>query len=111
MSKKTNTIRHSIDPANPPVLTRAQKAELEALQALPDEAIDYSDIPEVAAEAWRQAKPVVGRFYRPIKQQVTVRIDADVLAWLKADGKGYQTRLNKVLREAMVDNSRSVAGG
>lgn len=87
-----------MDPANPPPLTESQQAELEALQ---DRPIDCSDIPEITEEAWRQAKPVVGRFYRPIKQQVTVRIDTDVLAWLKTDGKGYQTRLNRVLRKAM----------
>ena len=108
MSKKTNIIRHSIDLANPPALTRKQKAELEALQAMPDEAIDYSDIPALTEEAWEQSKPVVGRFYRPIKKQVTVRNDADVLAWLKADGKGYQTRLNKVLREAMAYEDHSI---
>ncbi len=111
MNNKTNTVRYSIDPANPPVLTERQKAELEALQAMPDEAIDCSDIPAITEEAWNRAKPVVGRFYRPIKQQVTVRIDADVLAWLKADGKkGYQTRLNKVLREAMDQAMHSTGG-
>ena len=58
----------------------------------------------ITEETWKNAKPVVGRFYRPIKQQVTVRIDADVLAWLKSGGKGYQTRLNDVLRQAMNQN-------
>ncbi|MGB0848890.1 MAG: BrnA antitoxin family protein, partial [Thiolinea sp.] len=47
--------------------------------------------------------------YRPIKQQVTVRIDTDVLAWLKTDGKGYQTRLNRVLRKAMDQELDSAA--
>ncbi len=102
--KKTNALRHTLDATNPPVLTNPQKAELETLKAMPDEAIDYSDIPEITEKAWINAKPVVGRFYRPIKKQVTVKIDVDVLAWLKADGKGYQTRLNDVLRKAM-DNS------
>ncbi len=107
MRKKTNVVRHTLDVANPPVLTKQQKAELETLKAMPDEAIDYSDIPEITEEAWVDAKPVAGRFYRPIKKQVTVRIDADVLAWLKADGKGYQTRLNDALRKAMDDSFHS----
>jgi uncharacterized protein (DUF4415 family) len=43
-------------------------------------------------------------FYRPVKQQLTVRLDADVVAWLWKQGKGYQTRLNQVLREAMLED-------
>ncbi|HPE60352.1 MAG TPA: BrnA antitoxin family protein [Thiolinea sp.] len=109
MSKKTGTVSYTIDPNNPPALNEQQKAELAALNALPDEAIDCSDIPELNEAAWKNAQPVVGRFYRPIKEQVTVRIDADVLAWLKADGKGYQTRLNKVLREVMEQELHSAA--
>jgi uncharacterized protein (DUF4415 family) len=62
-----------------------------------DEDIDFTDIPEKTD--W--SKAVVGKFYRPRKKSLTVRIDADVLAWLKAQGKGYQTRLNALLREAM----------
>ena len=48
-----------------------------------------------------KSKAVVGRFYRPIKKSLTIRVDADVLAWLKSDGKGYQTRINNLLRNAM----------
>jgi uncharacterized protein (DUF4415 family) len=59
--------------------------------------IDLSDIPEVTD--W--SKAVVGKFYRPIKKSLTIRIDADVLAWLKGQGKGYQTKINGILREAM----------
>jgi len=44
---------------------------------------------------------VVGKFYRPIKKSLTIRIDADVLAWVKRQGKGYQTRINSYLRRAM----------
>jgi len=64
-----------------------------------DEEIDTSDIPEVAD--WRRA--VVGKFYRPIKKSLTIRLDADVLAWLKSQGTGYQTRINAILRGAMED--------
>jgi uncharacterized protein (DUF4415 family) len=62
---------------------------------MPDRAIDKSDIPEV--KDWSGA--VVGKFYRPIKKQVTLRIDADVLAWFKAHGGKYQSALNAALRE------------
>jgi len=76
---------------------RKRSRELIALAALPDSKIDTSDIPEITG--WSRA--VVGRFYRPIKRSVTVRLDADVLAWLKSSGRGYQTRLNQLLRRAM----------
>jgi len=71
--------------------------ELAALARMPDDKIDLTDAPEV--REWRGA--VVGKFYRPIKKPVTIRVDADVLAWLKRQGRGYQTRINKLLREAM----------
>lgn len=80
-------------------LSDEQIAMLKALADKPDEDIDLSDIPEADSNAWKNAAP--GEFFRPIKKQITVRIDADVLAWLKSDGNGYQTRLNQVLREAM----------
>lgn len=78
-------------------LSRLQAADIRALRKLSDEDIDTSDIPEVTD--WSGA--MRGRFYRPIKKSITVRLDADVLAWLKAHGKGYQTRINSLLRAAM----------
>lgn len=71
--------------------------EIQRLRKLKDSEIDTSDIPEITD--WSRA--VVGRFYRPIKKSLTIRIDADVVAWLKSDGKGYQTRINRILRDAM----------
>ena len=71
--------------------------EIKDLKRMKDEEIDLTDIPETAD--W--SKAVVGRFYRPIKKSLTIRIDADVLAWLRAQGKGYQTRINALLRAAM----------
>jgi uncharacterized protein (DUF4415 family) len=79
-----------------------QDAEIERLLAkgaVPDDQLDLSDIPEITD--WSKAVRH-GQFYRPVKQQTSVRLDADVLAWLKAQGKGYQTRMNKILREAML---------
>jgi uncharacterized protein (DUF4415 family) len=73
---------------------------LEELAKRPDHEIDTSDIPELPPEAWKNA--VRGRFYRPVKQAVSIRLDADVLAWLKKDGQGYQTRVNQMLRERML---------
>ncbi len=84
--------------------TERQDEDLAALVRLRDEEIDTSDIPEV--KDW--SKAVVGKFFRPIKEPVTLRIDADVLAWLKSEGPGYQTRINTLLREAMTGRSRAV---
>lgn len=78
-------------------LTPAQSAELAALAALPEAAIDTGD----AAEGdWRGAQR--GLFYRPVKQQLTLRLDADVIAWFRTHAsaeEGYQTRINRALRE------------
>ena len=82
----------------------AVRKELAALAAKPEHEIDLSDLPATSAKDWRGASK--GQFYRPVKQQLTVRIDADVLAWLKAQGKGYQSRLNEILRAAMVGKPR-----
>jgi uncharacterized protein (DUF4415 family) len=87
--------------------TENQDRELAALVQLRDEDIDTSDIPEV--RDWRRA--VVGKFYRPIKEPVTLRVDADVLIWLKSEGAGYQTRINTLLRAAMVGSPDSGASG
>lgn len=79
-------------------VTAAQKAELEALAALPDDQIDTRDIPE--QKDWSGARR--GVFFRPIKKQLTLRIDADVIDWFKThtpNGEGYQTSINSALRE------------
>ncbi len=98
MSKKT--VRCKIDPANPPPLTAKQTAQMAALRARPDSEIDTSDIPPLTKEFWKSA--VRNPFYKPTKTATTVRVDSDILVWLKSDGKGYQTRLNLILREAML---------
>jgi len=89
-------------------LTPAQQAELEALAALPDDHIDTRDMPEV--RDWSGARR--GLFFRPIKQQLTLRIDADVIAWFKQHtphGEGYQTRINRALREYMAQHTQAPA--
>jgi uncharacterized protein (DUF4415 family) len=62
---------------------------------MPERGVDTSDIPE--RSDWGRAE--VGRFYRPVKQQITLRIDADIIAWFKARGGKYQTAVNAALRE------------
>jgi uncharacterized protein (DUF4415 family) len=98
--KRKNTVTYDLDQERPVPLTAAQKAELKALAALPDEHIDTSDIPSLPEAFWENA--VRNPFYRPVKQQVTVRVDGDVLAWLRSTGRGYQSKLNGILRQAMV---------
>jgi uncharacterized protein (DUF4415 family) len=91
MQEKKDAIMHySLDPHNPPPLTDKQKAELEALAAMPDSEIDYSDIPA--------AQPS----YSSSKETATVRLDSDILAWLRSYGNGYQAKINAVLRRAML---------
>ena len=82
--------------------SKKQAKELAALAALPNAKIDLSDAPEV--RDWSGA--VVGKFYRPIKKSLTIRLDADVLAWLKGRGRGYQTRINRLLRAEMEGRAR-----
>jgi len=82
------------------IATGRGKRELAALANLPDDQIDTSDIPELPASAWKDT--VRGKFYRPVKQAVSMRLDADVIAWLKRQGKGYQTRANTILRQRML---------
>ena len=92
-------VRRTIRPLTPKL-----KKELAALAAVPDDQIDTSDIPELPPGAWKEA--VRGRFYRPVKQAVSMRLDADVIAWLKKPGKGYQTRANQILRQKMLQEMR-----
>jgi uncharacterized protein (DUF4415 family) len=70
-----------------------------------DDEIDTSDIPELPESAWKDA--VRGGFYRPVKKAVSLRLDTDVIAWLKKDGEGYQTRANRLLRERMLADKAS----
>jgi uncharacterized protein (DUF4415 family) len=79
---------------------RHRKSELERIARIPDEAIDTSDIPELTDDQIRRA--VLGRMYRPVKKPITLRLDLDVLAWLKKEGPGYQTKANNLLRAEML---------
>jgi uncharacterized protein (DUF4415 family) len=83
-----------------PPLTEERRAEIKVLAEKPEDEIDYSDIPPLDEAFWARAVP--NPFFKPVKTHASVRIDSDVLAWLKSQGKGYQTRMNAILREAML---------
>ena len=81
--------------------------QIRALEALPEDQIDTTDAPEILD--WSDARR--GVFYRPVKQQITLRLDADIIAWFKScapDGRGYQTDINGALREHVQRKARSV---
>ena len=100
---KTKMVRHTLETLAP--MTEARREKLRATGVRPDSEIDFSDIPELTAEQWKNAER--GRFYRPVKRQITARVDADVLDWLKAQGKGYQSRINAILRREMLTAYKS----
>lgn len=79
------------------VSKKSIKSDLAKLDALSDEDIDYTDIPALGDEFF--TKTAID--WPPAKKQLTIRLDEDVLTWLKAGGKGYQTRINHILRAAM----------
>lgn len=95
MSKSaSNTVKLTLDPQNLPPLTAQQRAELEAVAAMPDEDIDYSDAPYLPDAVWMRAATELPH----TKKQITLRIDAEVLEFFKHSGKRYQSRMNAVLR-------------
>jgi uncharacterized protein (DUF4415 family) len=83
--------RYQLDPKKPRQLTPAEGRRLDAMP------IDYSDIPPLGDEFFVKATEA----WPPAKRQLTIRLDADVLTWLRANGRGYQTRINRILRAAM----------
>ena len=91
-------------------LTADQQTELDVLAALPEEAIDTRDMPEV--RDWSGARR--GVFYRPVKRRITLRIDDDVIEWFKSqtrEGERYQTKITRVLREYVERHRREPGGG
>jgi uncharacterized protein (DUF4415 family) len=87
-------------------LTKEQKRDIAVSAAKRDEDIDLSDMPEITD--WSGA--VMGMFYRPPKRPVTMRLDEDVVAWLKGFGPGYQTKANLLLRHAMLHSGGKKSG-
>ena len=94
-------------------ITDAQRRRMKRMAGMPDSEIDLSDAPVVIP---KPSDIIVGGFYRPIKKLVSLRVDADVLAWYRSRGKKYQTFMNEVLRREMnaprgLGNSDGVRGG
>jgi uncharacterized protein (DUF4415 family) len=96
----SKTVKFSLDLQHLPPLTEAQKAELAAVASMPDEQIDYSDLPPLNESFLKNA------FRNPFRKQpkttTIVSVDADVLRWLRSQGKGYRMRINAILRAAML---------
>ena len=88
-------------------ISSKSRTELERLAKMKDSDIDLSDIPEISLEKF--AKAVIRKGLKPVpkKSQITLRIDADVLEWFKGTGKGYQTRINTLLRTYMEESQSS----
>ena len=97
---KTKMVSYTLDTL--PALTDEQRLSLTALGARSDDKIDYSDIPALTDEQLKNA--VRSGVYKPVKRQITARVDADVLDWLKSQGKGYQSRINAILRREMLSS-------
>ena len=95
-----NIVKFKLDPKNPPRATAAQKKRLAAVAAMPDSKIDYSDIPRQAGPVqWTRPNALVSA---ENKQQITLRLDSEVLSFFKDTGKRYQSRINAALREYMM---------
>ena len=92
-ANESNTVKLTLDPKVRPALTAEQKARLDAVAAMPDERIDYTDAPHLPDAVWLKATELPD-----VKQQITLRLDADVLDFFRHTGKRYQTRINAVLR-------------
>lgn len=97
MNRKT--VSYTLDTLPP--LTEKQRRHLETLAARPDDRMDLDEMPELTEAELAEMKPAA--HYRPVKKQITARVDADVLDWLKSQGKGYQSRLNAILRREMLE--------
>ena len=101
---KLKTSSYTLDTLPP--LTAKQREHLDALANKPDSEIDTSDIPELTGDQLTEMRRP-SNFYKPIKKQITARIDADVIDWLKSYGKGYQSRMNAILRREMLGKQSS----
>ena len=91
-SSNTGTVRFTLDPANPPRMTDEQ---MQALRAQRDQDIDLTDIPEQTGAGWRRISDLIPA---ENKQQITLRLDADVLSFFRSTGRRYQSRINAILR-------------
>jgi uncharacterized protein (DUF4415 family) len=86
----------------------AARKRMAALSDVEDDKIDLSDAPEWTAEDFKKAVPFRS-IWKPRKEQITARLDVDVLLWLKSHGKGYQTLMNELLRKEMLKEQKKMA--
>jgi uncharacterized protein (DUF4415 family) len=100
--KPTETVYFHLDPSNPPTMT---EEEMQALRDLKDEEIDYSDIPPQPSTGWRRVSELVPA---ENKQQITLRLDADVIAFFRGTGRRYQSRINAALRDYVNSQKKAV---
>jgi uncharacterized protein (DUF4415 family) len=100
--ESTETVYFHLDPSNPPTMS---EAEMQALRDLKDEAIDYSDIPPQPRTGWRRVSDLIPA---ENKQQITLRLDAEVIAFFRATGRRYQSRINAALREYVHAQKKAV---
>src|SRR5208337_1454080 len=105
-SKPTGLVTYRLDPDNPPTLTAEERQAWSELQEMGDEGIDYSDIPPLPTIGWRRVSELI-----PVenKQQITLRLDADVIAFFRGTGRRYQSRINAALREYVNAHKRAVS--
>jgi uncharacterized protein (DUF4415 family) len=89
-------VTHRLDPDNPPTLTAEEQQAWKELEGMRDEDIDYSDIPPQPTTGWRRVSDLIPS---ENKQQITLRLDADVIAFFRATGRRYQSRINAALRD------------
>jgi len=97
---------HRLDPENPPTLTPEEQQAWKELQEMRDEDIDYSDIPPLPRTGWRRVSDLIPA---ENKQQITLRLDADVIEFFRSTGRRYQSRINAALRDYVNAQKRTVS--
>ena len=85
-------------------ISKKSQTDWERLETIAEDDIDVSDIPELTPEMFAKAVVKRGLKDKENKTQLTIRVDRDVLAWFKSQGRGYQTRINSLLRAYMEAN-------
>ena len=100
--ESTKTVTFHLDPLHPPTMT---DAEMQALRELRDDQIDFSDIPPQPSTGWRRVSELVPA---ENKQQITLRLDADLIAFFRSTGRRYQSRINAALREYVTAQKKAL---